>query len=749
MDATNDQDTETDTAAGIVCSLVTPDNLFDVVVLAYEVAITYMQAADAVLTATDFMLEKHCNLSIVPPGPTRQRGNTSCSIPLDIAFTDLNVIIPMSFYMCAVLSVYAMTWTGIYIYWRSVYFLAVILLYYIGGCLVLVMLFPHVICCWFLSLLDGDVASESPEVLSRYRGQWQRFVRPFEWSELKESLLHPYTKTAQKLISLKRMYTAFLSDSTRQQSQCDVFPTRRFRIFLTKDSVRQYLINGVMKLLNLVFQVSGIARNIVYLGFLAKHSAFPWPVALAAFSFLDTFLSIFFVMKLAKEFQETTGVRVESRTTESAVQSGVEEGRGLQQTLVFEYRSPISLSELLRSLFIVLCSFFLLYTFFIYGGIVLSLILVLWIYYPECEWTPKSSRVGLAISQDGGTIVTSAVSDKAVSILNAGDGRQLKVLNGHTDTINSIAITADGATIVSGAEDETLRMWCVRSGSLLRILLGHTGPVYCVAIAADAKFVVSGSYDRTVRIWTLDDVLSCQILRGHNGPVNSVAISEMKSVIVSGSVDRTVRLWCVKSHKQLQVLNGHSGSVCSVGITQDGATIVSGSSDATVRIWNEGNSQSCKAFAGNEGSGENVAVTTTEDDVILVAWSYNNGVCVYNKGNGEMSTFETRWKPACIALTEYGKLFGSYGRYEFTLRRTTDGLALSTFVMCPSMRHNLRIFGERNLAVSELRATDSLAEAEPLMRSALRAGTTVYGQHSVVVAIRLENLSSLLREQVR
>ncbi len=58
-------------------------------------------------------------------------------------------------------------------------------------------------------------------------------------------------------------------------------------------------------------------------------------------------------------------------------------------------------------------------------------------------------------------------------------GQVLKVLEGHTDTVRAVAISADGAKIVSGSFDKTVRVWSMETGEVpvwgyeLYVLLLH------------------------------------------------------------------------------------------------------------------------------------------------------------------------------------------------------------------------------------------------------------------------------------
>ena len=45
-------------------------------------------------------------------------------------------------------------------------------------------------------------------------------------------------------------------------------------------------------------------------------------------------------------------------------------------------------------------------------------------------------------------------------------GQVLKVLDGHTDAVNAVAISTDGGKIVSGSGDKIVRVWSVETGQV-------------------------------------------------------------------------------------------------------------------------------------------------------------------------------------------------------------------------------------------------------------------------------------------
>ena len=99
--------------------------------------------------------------------------------------------------------------------------------------------------------------------------------------------------------------------------------------------------------------------------------------------------------------------------------------------------------------------------------------------------------------------IVSGSYDKSVRVWDALSGVELKVLNGHTEGVWSVAFSSDGTHIVSGSDDRSVKVWDALSGVELKVLNGHTDIVWSVAFSSDGAHIVSGSYDGSVRVWDI------------------------------------------------------------------------------------------------------------------------------------------------------------------------------------------------------------------------------------------------------
>ena len=112
-------------------------------------------------------------------------------------------------------------------------------------------------------------------------------------------------------------------------------------------------------------------------------------------------------------------------------------------------------------------------------------------------------------------------------------------LQGHTESVRSVAFSPDGRHIVSGSDDSTIRVWDAQTGGQVgNPLQGHTSSVLSVAFSPDGRHIMSGSDDNTIQVW--DAQKGGQVgnpAQVHTASVISAASCSDRRCIVSGSQD--------------------------------------------------------------------------------------------------------------------------------------------------------------------------------------------------------------------
>ena len=98
--------------------------------------------------------------------------------------------------------------------------------------------------------------------------------------------------------------------------------------------------------------------------------------------------------------------------------------------------------------------------------------------------------------------IFSSSEDRTIRIWELSTGRALKsILNGHTASINSIAITPDGHRIVSTSDDASLRIFDSGTGEPCTLPLRMFERMFAVAVSHDGALVACSGADTRVQVW--------------------------------------------------------------------------------------------------------------------------------------------------------------------------------------------------------------------------------------------------------
>ncbi|MBI2806978.1 MAG: serine/threonine protein kinase [Planctomycetes bacterium] len=240
-------------------------------------------------------------------------------------------------------------------------------------------------------------------------------------------------------------------------------------------------------------------------------------------------------------------------------------------------------------------------------------------------------------------LLASASYDQTIKLWNLDTGLEVATLRGHTDTVDQVVFSPKGDRLASASRDLSVRVWDHAAFpndpvASVRILAGHERPVTGVAFHPDGLLLASGSRDRAVKIWNLMTGQLDKTLLGHDGEIEAIAYSADGKTLVSGggrSKQRgEVHIWedDGKTHFQR---DGLSDTIHSVAVSKDGKVAAAGM-DGLVRIWNRARTSEAISFRADPQAVYDV--TFAPDGLTLATAGHNGRVSLWNSSGG-LETF--------------------------------------------------------------------------------------------------------------
>jgi WD40 repeat protein len=226
-------------------------------------------------------------------------------------------------------------------------------------------------------------------------------------------------------------------------------------------------------------------------------------------------------------------------------------------------------------------------------------------------------------------------TNRVARLWDAATGKELAILKGHTDHIQSVTFSPDGRWILTASWDKTARLWETATGKPLQVFKKHGSSLHSALFTPDGRQVLTlslgGEYQTqlpdqgpveadpplsaekpvrtdypglsrwtshrdavTARLWDATTGQEAGVLqrwdvsslfgRGEY-PQAAVFSPDGRRLAVTLGSDHSVRLWDKQTGKEISLLTAHKGPILATTFSPEGQRVLTFSRDQTLRTW--------------------------------------------------------------------------------------------------------------------------------------------------------------------
>jgi acyl carrier protein len=186
------------------------------------------------------------------------------------------------------------------------------------------------------------------------------------------------------------------------------------------------------------------------------------------------------------------------------------------------------------------------------------------------------------------SLVATQEYDTSIRIIDRTSGRTISILRGHSTSgsrpyeppITQAAFSPDGTRLVSVGVDGTARIWVVETGRQVAILRGHGNIINSAVFDPTGRKVVTTGKDGAARIWNAATGETEAVLPGATTPTVFDARGKLLATL---GPHGTARVWDVATGERLAVLRD-AEPITNTAISPDGRFVVTVGTVGTVHV---------------------------------------------------------------------------------------------------------------------------------------------------------------------
>ncbi len=282
-----------------------------------------------------------------------------------------------------------------------------------------------------------------------------------------------------------------------------------------------------------------------------------------------------------------------------------------------------------------------------------------------------------AISPDLKTIaVVVGLEHQTIQLIDIASGHERAMLQGHHNSVMSMAFSADSRSLASGAGRSMgsrggsrgnfpteVKVWDL-SGETPReqaSLLGLSMEVADVAFSPDARLVAAvGSLGSQVKVWDVESGATIANLKPSASDSSSVAFSPDGALLASSGWTPALSLWDTKTWSKGSDLTGRTAY--QLAYTPDGDTLAAGLSDGGIALWDVERGQETAVLQGHTQPVR--ALACSPDARRLASGSVDGTISLWNPEThgGGSALVGHAGEVTCLAFAPSGTILASGGK---------------------------------------------------------------------------------------